>query len=331
MSRTSRYGFILAKVYGIKARSFVGKNFSDLLRLKKLADLHDALFPGEKVESPEQILPGDLEVRIVRAGIDAMIYVLDFLGGQVEILVHVLRKLEYQNVKTIIRGIRAGVTEGMRLWDLGEYAGIRLSGVKDYEKALDKSVYAWMLPHLKETPIAQVENMLDRDYYARLLSLASGLPGRDRGGTLRLATLEAALANVIWALRLRFYFGMDEKSARALLIPQIVKAQKTAIAQAFQIPPDSVEQWRNWRYGWLLDDQLGEAFQAPDPLKAEQKANQMLATRAHQIFHQSPFTLTPLVAYFKLKEYEISILKTAVEALQLALPEQEILSFVGTR
>lgn len=329
MSRASRYGFILAKIYGITARSFIGKNFQDLLRLKKLSELHDTLFPDEKLSSADQPVAEDLEVRIVQAGIDAMTYVLDFLGEPVEILVHVLRRLEYQNVKTIIRALHGGSTAGMRLWDLGAYAGLRLTGVKDYEKALKSSPYAWILPRLAETPIAQVENALDLDYYARFLDLAKRLPSRDRTGILRLVYLEAGLANVIWALRLRFYFGMDEARALPLLIPGLSSAQKAAVSQAFQIAPDAIEEWRKWKYGWLLEDQLGESFQAPNPQRAEQKAAGMLYTRAHQIFHQSPFTLCPLVAYFKLKEYEIALLKTAVEALHFSLPEQDVLAMVG--
>ncbi len=124
----------------------------------------------------EQALAEDIEVKIVRAGIDAMTYVLDFLGEPVEILVHVLRKLEYQNVKTIIRGLHGGSIEGMRLWDLGKYAGIRLTDVKDYEKALRASPYSWILPRMQETPIAQIENALDLDYYAKFLDLAHRLP-----------------------------------------------------------------------------------------------------------------------------------------------------------
>ena len=34
MSRTSRYAYILAKIYGILARSFVGENYRDILRLQ---------------------------------------------------------------------------------------------------------------------------------------------------------------------------------------------------------------------------------------------------------------------------------------------------------
>jgi len=101
------------------------------------------------------------------------------------------------------------------------------------------------------------------------------------------------------------------------------------VAQAFDIPADSIEGWRKWRFGWLVEDQLSESFQAPDPVRAEQKGTRRLYIRAHQLFHQDPFTLTPIVAFFKLKEYEVGLLKTAVEALRLSVSEQDVLALVG--
>jgi vacuolar-type H+-ATPase subunit C/Vma6 len=328
MSRTSRYAFIMAKLYGILARSFVGQTYRDILRLKKVSELYDTLFPGERSEAPEHTLTEDLEARIVRAGIDSMTYVLEQLGDAPEILVHILRKLEYQSLKAVLRGMAHGTVEQARIWDLGPYAGIRLEN-KDKAEAIRKSPYAWVLPLLETTPLFEIENSLDRDYYVRLLQLARGLPSRDRTGILRLASTQVALANMIWALRLRFFFGMDAEKATPLLIPGMVDAQRKAVARVFEIPPDSIEEWRKWKYGWLLEDQLGEAFQAPDPVRAEQKADQRLYTRAHQLFHQNPFTLSPLAAYFTLKEYEASLLKTAVEAIALSIPEQDVLSIVG--
>ena len=105
MSRTSRYAFILAKTYGILARSFVGKNYRDLLRLKKLTELYDLLFPGERKETPAQGMAVELEERIVRASIDSMTYILGFLKEPAEILVHILRRLEYQSLKGAIRAM----------------------------------------------------------------------------------------------------------------------------------------------------------------------------------------------------------------------------------
>lgn len=331
MIRTSHYAFILAKLYGILARSFVGRNYRDLLRVKKVTDLYDLLFPGERHESPPRALTLELEARIIRAGVDSMTYVLETLGKPVEILVHLLRRLEYQTVKTLIRGMVHGKAEPVLAWDLGPYAGIRLDANGDHEKAIKASTYAWVLPHVRTKPLAIVENMLDTEYYSRLLALARALPAADRTGILRLVRLEMTLANVVWALRLRFFFGFTWENARDLMIPGLGDSPRRAVSRAFEIQPDSIEEWRKWRFAWLVEDQFSESFQAPDPIRAARHAELLLYTRAHQLFHQNPFTLTPLFAYFKLKEYETSLLKTAVEAIWLSIPEQDLLALVGAR
>jgi vacuolar-type H+-ATPase subunit C/Vma6 len=331
MSRTSRYAFITAKVYGIMARSFIGAGYRDLLRLKSLAELSDQLFPGERAVSTEAFLPTELEARIVAASIQAMTYVLDYFEDAPPVLVHAARKLEYQNVKSAVRRMVHGTTDELRIRDLGRYAAVRLQGARDPEKAIKASPYSWVLPLVRTVPLAQLENRLDQDYYERFLALIRALPPRDRTGVLRLVTAEIALANVIWALRLRFYFKLDAGSARSLLIPGTSSSVRAALAEAFEIPADSTDGWRKWRYGWLLEDQLAESVSAVDPARAEQKASQAMYVRAHQAFHQNPFTLGPLVAYFKLKEYEASLLGIAVEALHLSIPEQDVLAIVGAR
>jgi vacuolar-type H+-ATPase subunit C/Vma6 len=331
MSRTSRYAFITAKVYGVMARSFIGAGYRDLLRLKSLAELSDRLFPGERAQAPDAPLPIELEARIVRASIEAMTDVLEYFGDPPPILVHTARKLECQNVKSVVRQIVHGTADEQRFWDLGRYAAIRLQGAKDPRKAIKASPYSWILPLIGTVPLAQLENRLDRDYYEKFLQLSRVLPAGDRAGVLRLITAEIALANVVWALRLRFYFKLDADSARVLLIKGTSSGVRAAVADIFEIQADAVDEWRKWKYGWLLEDQLGDAFQAPDPVRAEQKASQALYVRAHHSLHQNPFTLGPLVAYFKLKEYEASLLGIAVEALHLSVPEQDILNIVGAR
>jgi vacuolar-type H+-ATPase subunit C/Vma6 len=333
MSRTSRHAFIMAKVYGIISRSFIGENYRDLLRLKSLSELSERLFPGGPAQpAPKPLrLPIELEERIVRSSIAAMTYVLDYFQDPPPILVHAARKLEYQNVKSVVRGIVNGQLENLRLWDLGAYAAVRLAGAKDMRKTIHASPYSWILPLLETEPLSLVENRLDREYYARFMQLARALPARDRVGVVRLGAAEIALASVIWALRLRFFFRMDAVQAGALLVGGTSGSVRAAIEEAFEIPVDSADGWRKWRYGWLLEDQLSDSFTAPDPIRAEQRASRALYARAHAALHQNPFTLGPLVAYFKLKEYEASLLGVAVEALNLSMPEQDVLDIVGIR
>jgi vacuolar-type H+-ATPase subunit C/Vma6 len=329
MTRTSHYAFILAKIYGILSKSFVGENYKDILRIRKISDLYDRLFPGERKDLPEYMLTTELENRIVEKSIGSMTMVLDLLGTDEPILVHCLRKYEYQSLKSVVRGLVNGETDVKQVWDLGRYAGISLAGAKDPRAAIESSPYAWIVPKISGSSIFLIENALDRDYYLKLDALAGGLPGRDKSGVSRLVSLETVLTNVIWALRLRFFFGLDAEKAEELLVPGLGHTITKSILQAFDIPSDSVEGWRKWKFGWLVEDQLSEYFKAPDPIRAEQKATQRLYMRAHQLFHQDPFTLTPLVAFFKLKEYESSLLSTAAEALRLSVSEQEVLSLIG--
>lgn len=353
MIRTFRYSFILAKIYGMLARSFIGENYREILRLKRVQDIYDRLYPGERAEKPEHHLTAELEARIVQSGIATMIFVLDLMGEPEEILVHILRKFEYQGVKSVLRGLApalagsaAGSAEGSaaglpphgaaaeelvsaQVWDLGRYGSVDLVHSRDPLASIEESPYAWVVPLVKTTPIVRIENMLDQEYYRRLLALTRALHAKDRTGVSRLVHLEIGLADVLWALRLRFSFGMDAEKARDLLIPGMLDSERRAVAQAFDIPADSIEGWRKWRFGWLVEDQLSESFQAPDPVRAEQKGTRRLYIRAHQLFHQDPFTLTPIVAFFKLKEYEVGLLKTAVEALRLSVSEQDVLALVG--
>jgi vacuolar-type H+-ATPase subunit C/Vma6 len=330
MIPTFRYSFVLAKIYGMLARSFVGDNYRQILRLKRVQDIYDRLYPGERAEKPEHQLTLELEARIVQSGIATMIFVMDLMGEPEQILVHVLRKFEYQGVKSVLRGLAPTEERGAaQVWDLGRFGSVDLAHAADPLAAIGESPYAWVLPLLKTTPIVRIENMLDQEYYRQLLALTRALPQKDRAGVSRLVHLEIGLADVLWALRLRFAFGMDAEKARGLLIPGMLEAERRAVEQAFEIPADSIEGWRKWRFGWLVEDQLSESFRAPDPVRAEQKGTRRLYTRAHQLFHQAPFTLTPIVAFFKLKEYEVGLLKTAVEALRLSVSEQDVLALVG--
>lgn len=349
MIRTFRYSFVLAKIYGMLARSFIGDNYRQILRLKRVQDIYDRLYPGERAEKPEHQLTLELEARIVQSGIATMIFVMDLMGEPEQILVHVLRKFEYQGVKSVLRGLppavlvsgeetpravppRGGAPEergASQVWDLGRFGSVDLAHAADPLAAIGESPYAWVLPLLKTTSVVRIENMLDQEYYRELLALTRALPQKDRAGVSRLVHLEIGLADVLWALRLRFAFGMDADRARGLLIPGLLEAERRAVEQAFEIPADSIEGWRKWRFGWLVEDQLSESFRAPDPVRAEQKGTRRLYTRAHQLFHQDPFTLTPIVAFFKLKEYEVGLLKTAVEALRLSVSEQDVLALVG--
>src|SRR5258706_1518001 len=166
---TARRGYLLAKMYGPVARSFIGANFRDLLRLKSLAELQALLWPPAEGESVAALPAAEMEGMISRAAVRQMISVLDSLGSPAEILVHILRRVECQNLKVILRGLAAGHVEVSRLLDLGRWASLHVTGVTDFEKAVRSSPYAWAMEASRASNRLVVENRVDRAWFGGLL------------------------------------------------------------------------------------------------------------------------------------------------------------------
>jgi len=329
MIRASRYAYLLAKIYGILAKSFVGANYRDIVRLRSITELYDRLYPGERREAPEYQLTADLERRAAEEAVRTMVTVLETLGEPPLVLVHLLRRYEYLTVKSVLRTVAHGLASEPVDWDLGPWDQLTRREGQSWRDMVAESPYAWALDRMEKDSLLAAESALDKDYYQTLQRLVQDLPARDRSGVRKLILLETGIANALWALRLRFLFGMDAEHAAPYLIPGLGRESERVTSQAFEFPPDSVDAWRRWKFGWLLEDQFGEAFQAPDPVKAERQAARRIYRRSHQLFHQDPFTLTPLVAFFRLKEYEATMLATAAESLRLGVPGEEVLMLAG--
>ena len=153
MSRTSRYAFILAKMYGGMAKTYTGANIKDLLRLRGLEEVYDLLFPGERAAAQKEPLSVNLETRIMREGIRSMSRILFLLRDPPDILVHILRKFEYQSLKAMIRSLVRPEAEEPVVWDLGSYGLLRPEKRRDLEKTIATSRYAWILPHVRSKPL----------------------------------------------------------------------------------------------------------------------------------------------------------------------------------
>jgi vacuolar-type H+-ATPase subunit C/Vma6 len=329
MNRTSRYAYLLAKIYGILAKSFVGANYRDILRLRSVTELYDRLYPGERREVPEYQLTADLERRAAEEAVRTMVAVLEMLGDPPRVLVHLLRRYEYLTVKSVLRTVAHGLPSEPVDWDLGRWDQLQRREGQSWRDVVAESPYAWALDRMEKDSLLAAESALDKEYYQTLQRLVHELPARDRSGVRKLVALETGVTNALWALRLRFLFGMDAEHAAGFLIAGPGRESERVMTQAFDIPADSVEGWRRWKFGWLLEDQFSEAFQAPDPVRAERQAARRMYLRSHQLFHQDPFTLTPLVAFFRLKEYEATMLATAAESLRLGVPGEEVLMLAG--
>jgi hypothetical protein len=122
---------------------------------------------------------------------------------------------------------------------------------------------------------------------------------------------------------------MEKEEIRSMLI-DLKGADTVSDALATcSFPLDSRAPWDSWKYGYLLGEESSAGFFRPDPRVIEANAAKRLYARTKKLFRSSPFSITPSVCFFKLKEFEADIVKSVAEGLQMNLPEDEILAFLG--
>ncbi len=66
-----------------------------------------------------------------------------------------------------------------------------------------------------------------------------------------------------------------------------------------------------------------------DPVWIERRYIEHQAKTASQIFHRYPMEDVALAAWFKLKSYELTCIRTAVESLRLNINSREAMEAVG--
>jgi len=337
MLRTFKYAFTQAKIYGIMAKSYLGENYRELLRFKRVTDLYDHLFPGEHERLSENLLTSELQKRIIAKNIRIVIGLLDLLQEPSPLLTHMLRKYECLNLKSLLHYLKEPDVSIPVFVDLGEYRSIDLRGEGPgaqsdraaLKQLIAESPYRWLLPFLDGEPIFKLENRLDLDYYQRLWTMAQELPAKDRRGVTKLLSQEITLQNIIWAFRLRFFYQLDGDQAAEYLLPQEVDTHRAEVMKIFELPADRSQEWSRWKFAALVQDQLSADMEGIDPVRVENKALFIVFRRARLLFHQDLFTLTPLVSFIKLKELEARILLSLIEGIRLGIPEEEILAVTG--
>jgi vacuolar-type H+-ATPase subunit C/Vma6 len=331
------YTYAYAKILSQIPHTYINEKLNQLLNVRRLQEIYDILFPGERTEVLERRLAPELQRKIHLRCIKAIIKILNLIEKPHPILVHALRKYEYQNVKSIIRFLKDEKTAPTPLlWDLSPYALLPITRAdfansENIENYLKESPYDWALKKSAQNePFYLIDNLLDIHYYKTLWGLMSSLGKEERQGAYKLVSLEVLLQNIIWAMRLRFFFKIRKEKAQELLI-DVSKPMLEPALQVFDFAADEPSEWLSWKYSWLVRDQINKETKRLDPVGVEEKARQYFNKRVWNLLHQAPFSLTPFLCYIKLKELEASLLQSVVEGYNMNLPQEEILGVISNK
>jgi V/A-type H+-transporting ATPase subunit C len=285
---------------------------------------------GATIDGAEIMLASEL-VRAYRRVIGL------YRGGKAALLVQMAKRLELDNLKTILRGKVRGEPQdeiSSLLWPLGSLSTLptqELLLAQDVEAVAAsladteyRRVMQNALPrYISERSLFPVEVALDLHYYRSLWDTLESLSGQDRSVAGRVMDVRYDLLNIDWIIRYRVIFNLSPEEIYNYTLPyarlidgETIRSAASAegIAGIVAVLPEP--------YRSLLS---GPAS-LPNPVERSSTALQrFLVSTARSALAGYPFHLGVAVSYLWLKEAEIHDLRLLFEGKRYGASTETII------
>lgn len=316
-----------AKACGIIGKSFIGKRSAHLAGLSSLGELSRLVFPSFQGEINEKkSFPlYDLERRIEQNAVEKILSIINSYPEPPSILIRQLRAYEYTNLKACLHNIAKG-DEIPSVYDLGRFRTIHFKAYPNLKAMLAGTEFEFIHPErisLAGGDIIKIEIQLDIHYYKLIKKSLEELSGVDRDFAVRILKDEVSLRNCIWALRLRTFYGKSssEISGYLDLSPEVKKS--------LEIPLDTREDWRNWKWERFLNPEVHGESWSINPILFQNAAFHYLNRIALHGFHRIPMSVSSVLCFIKIKQYEEDILTSLAEGLKMGMDSSSVLAMLG--
>lgn len=335
MDKSGAEAYVYAKACGKLGKSFVEDRTESLFQVKSLAELWTLLFNTQSPMIPETLLAEEIEKNSFSTFIKTYSDFISNFDNPESILVYQLLVYEAENLKEVGAVLANNEKKLPDLIDIGKFSTLNYMKWPDIKAITEKSIFSWYntVPgiHEQQTMEFKIDTQLINFLWQALNSVSS----ESKQILMDYFIEEYALRNIIWALRLKINYGMTEKKIMNYIIrlSDISNTRDDPFAnpvlKILDKRIDVYEDWENWRYAYLLNPHEKGNIWRIDPSWMERALNFHLNKKAIHIFHQYPMTTASLVAWFKIKDFELSCIRTAVERLRLNISSEDAMKALG--
>lgn len=326
--------FVYAKASGIIGKSFIGSRAVKLFEVRTLGELWSLLFNTPVPVLPEVMLAQQIERESFKKLINQYSDFIELYEDSDGVLKNQLKVYEGQNLKVIGAALCSGETQCPELIDLGNNACLKYKNWPNIEKITLNTEFDWY------NQVPEVQNQRNLEYKVDIQILKSLwksinlVKDESKEELLNFYKEEYAVANIVWALRLKIHYKMtDDKIKEVLMyVTEGPGADDPIAKDALKIldkPLDEYEAWANWKYKELINPHVEGQIWQINPGWIEQKYRAKSNRKALHLFHQYPMTTGSLIGWYKVKEYELNCIRTAVESIRLNINSAEAMKAVG--
>ncbi|MEI6873815.1 MAG: V-type ATPase subunit [Spirochaetota bacterium] len=321
--------YIHARVCGAVARSRLGSKAASLVRLGRVAEVWKTLFDEAAPALPERLLVAAAERKLEVEAIRDFMSLAGPVSKHDDFFRALLRKVEFGYAKKLLVAFGEGATVLPDGASFPVRSSLRSSFFPDRGRVFSHRRFAW-LAEGEHRDLTMAKNRLDRQYYTELWKVAADLPSSLKGSLPRVLRKEAELENIVWALRLRRYYGMRPDEIQPLLVDfRGVDAGRSAM-EALGKRPDTKADWTGWEWEGLINEsgRAGEEWHL-DVRHVEIQAKKRIFADLIRAMHMELESYVPLYAYFRIKEYETAAIFGVLEGIHLEAPVDEIADFAA--
>lgn len=174
----------------------------------------------------------------------------------------------------------------------------------------------------------------DRRQIMALWQAVSSLRGNDREHLGRLYRMEISFKNILWALRLKVYYNFSNEEVLENLVYGDRRRSRSdvLVREAVSIlgkDISSYDDWKSWRYSQYLNPHEDGVVWEIDPTWIERSLKNHLARAYRRFFHKDPMSVTSLVSWFRIKQYELDCIRAVAEGLRLGIESEHIMEVAG--
>ncbi|MGN0730268.1 V0D/AC39 family V-type ATPase subunit [Treponema sp.] len=334
MDKSAADSYVYAKASGMLARSYVGERARQLFSFRTLQELWAFLFKKEIPVVPETLLARNLEQEAFRKFIYDYKKLVENYSKPEDIVLTLLRNFDYENLKDISASLALGEKKMPSVQRIEPFNIINYDGWPDISSITSGGDLSWYneIPSISEMHLADYK--LDCHYIMSLWNAAKRVHSSCRNDVLDLLGEKIRIDNVVWAIRLRFYYKMERDEILPLLA--YTTEQKDAedplacdAIKTLDWELDNYDSWKDWKYSRLLNPHEEGTVWTVDSRWISNSYKGLYVKKAYKLFHKYPFTACPLVCWFIIKRNELDNIRTASESLRLSIDSLQAMQMAG--
>lgn len=334
MDKSAADAYIYARASGILASSFVGTKARELFNQRSLQELWSLVIKTEVPAIPEALLARELERVAQKNFIESFKKLLCTYENPSPILISLLHYYDYDNLKDLGAALCYNEKERPEIVDISPYNIINYSKWPNIAAMTASGSLSWYNSVPSITEQQENDHRLDCQFVQELIASLKSEKSPCAADLEKLFVEKYQMENVLWALRLKLFYNMNDDE----IINHLAHENKRASVgdriakEALKIldwPVDSYDQWRKWSHADLLNPNMEGDIWTVDPRWIANAYNKRFVEKAARLFHQYPSTVCPLVCWYIVKQHELENIRTASECIRLNASVDDALVVAG--